>query len=1293
LIVNAIEIKDEILSKITESFSLTATNDYEIQKFREGRETSNGIAFTYDFRDEPKDVSKYDYHVFLLCGKYSSDNRTVTLDSFSTNENLKTIPDNAFMKGGQVDTKICLTIGLKVQLVSSYPKESTQPPVSSYPKESSNPKETMTQPQVSSQPPVSTQPLPKSNDKTVEESIEYYKRLLVKLGLGTKSITVSGNKANVLMFMMMLKTKIESERRNAKIPANGVNSTCMDLFKDGVFRTARRLYTYVKYYETVVANKTDNYSVMLQLILHDLKKLCLYGNETPLKENVEYYQIRKIEEKYLADLKLNRDDFLNQLAQYTSENMNIDQTLQDEVNSGFVKEVRDEVGDYDENLLDQVIEKFEENHRRGITGKNAWLMPIDSYVELLKDPDVENGLTLAEKEIMYNTKCKPFLKGYIDLLLEDDSTLKEKGTTNMFERLQQLNKLHDEHVANLKEKHGLKGDTTVQSIKKLNSKVGVIKLLEELTVILRDPDKDVFKDLSTESISWGTKLGYFTVAPGVALSVGYEKLKETAGNKLTIAGKNLLNYVKSRVTPAITSGTPIDVQQNPLLAQSQSPVTNNANNNNNNTVSASSNDAPLSSNDINLEINNLSNPNPSNLPTQPASAADDTERNAAASAAEEKRKQDNADAAKAEQEKAEAEAKAEQEKAEAEAKAEQEKAEAEAKAEQEKAEAEAKAEADRLEKERDAAEEKRIADAAEEKRIADAAEEKRNADAAVAKAEADKLEKERVAAEEKRKQEDAAAAAAAAEADKLEKERVAAEEKRKQEDAAAAAAAAEADKLEKEKAAVKIQAQIRKTNELKRLNEKKKERKQKQEIEKHKVEELGINWRKKMREAIKKGFLTDTSKTAGEKLLGDGVFSKALKTVTAAVVAELKTFWSKIPLDTSSPLQSKKFDGIVDEVAAKLDEFMKTNDADRDAFISKIRAEFKIDKLTDGGRLLQFQQKDNDGLNYWLEISKDNPDKETIFAMFKPEYYADFKKYVLKNVYGFEDSQAKKLLQIFSNFGVLCHMLEYMSANPEDVDKKYINMFQKMDLSEGKVTIAETDTTKSEVTMFRLFKELLARGIAKDDMQIIDGTNHAGSQDFVEIVLISFMYLVFSKPVFTEYTGWLGSSYKAYSYTDFLNNVLKEVVKYGSYIKAAINLISKCYYEEKNRKGYYTLVSKTNKTIKSIITLTEDINVVDTVLLELASLEHLRKTVDGEANAIIIANRIDGKRIGGKRIGGKRIGGKRIGGKRIGGKKFTHKFIKKSPLNKRNAKTTKKNKHFSASASDRTSASDRASTR
>jgi hypothetical protein len=209
--------------------------------------------------------------------------------------------------------------------------------------------------------------------------------------------------------------------------------------------------------------------------------------------------------------------------------------------------------------------------------------------------------------------------------------------------------------------------------------------------------------------------------------------------------------------------------------------------------------------------------------------------------------------------------------------------------------------------------------------------------------------------------------------------------------------------------------------------------------------------------------------------------------------------------------------------------------------------------------------------------------------------------------------------------------------------------------------------------MFSLFKQLLARGIAKDDMQIISETNHAENKDYVEIVLISFRYLVFSEPVIIQSTGWLGYSYIAYSYSDFLNGLQHELIKINSdsYIKAAINLISKCYYNDKDNKGH-TLVSETNTTITAIIGLTEDIDVVDAVLLGLASLEGLNKII----NKKVLQNKSN-------------KGGKTIGGKRIDGKKSTHKFIKKSPPHQKNAKTTKKNKHFSTSAGAGASASRR----
>jgi hypothetical protein len=183
-------------------------------------------------------------------------------------------------------------------------------------------------------------------------------------------------------------------------------------------------------------------------------------------------------------------------------------------------------------------------------------------------------------------------------------------------------------------------------------------------------------------------------------------------------------------------------------------------------------------------------------------------------------------------------------------------------------------------------------------------------------------------------------------------------------------------------------------------------------------------------------------------------------------------------------------------------------------------------------------------------------------------------------------------------------------------------------------------------------------------MQIIHDTNSSENKDYVEIVLISFMYLVFSEPVFIEITGWTSTSYNAYSYTDFLKGLQPELIKINSdsYIKAAINLISKCYY--KNEQNTQYLVSEKKHFINNIDV--DDIYVVNTVLNELAYVKDLPKTVNKQAA-----------------INKGMTGGKRIDGKRIDGKMFTRKIIKKSPLNKRNAKTTKKNKHLSPSSNRR----------
>jgi len=1742
--VDSIEIPD--FQQIADFFkNKQIGNDYEIQQFGNYYKANNDTlsVLTFDFGNEKRDDSKYKYYTFSLPGTF--ENNKITINNGFGIDYDGLVSNSSFQQRGEVGKSILLKIGLKVPNKSLAPVSSAsiQPLVDS--PSISNPK--------------------KSNDKIVEESIKYYKKLLVKLGLETKSITVSGHKANVLMFMMLMKTKLETMgNRNTAL------GTCTVFLKEGaVFRTARRLYSYIHYYEKMVAGKTDNYSMIIQLILYDLKNLCTYNKETPLKENLEYYKVRKIEENYIKDLKLDRDAFLQELSTYTVESVkkSIDPGFEESVETEFKEAVKAEVGEYDTTILTSVQHKFSSE----FDSTNSCNNLLETQTKDILVEIETNDMTIAQREILYNTKCKQYLQHHIDLLKQDDSTLKEKGATNYFTRIKDLNKLHDDHVAKLKQDHGLEKDTQVTSVKKLNSKIGVVKLLTELSDTLKKPGvskEEIFEKLSPESISWGTKLGYWTF---VAIPFG-QAGANAAHRALTKSGQKLFDHITSYLGKQ-TQGSNLDIEpyENPLHVQSldntskkqyddfeknisgqivsallknlsklkeyfpdvcvykevvtfepnelistevhdldifnftgnpfssysqefletcgdrlmaipfnynsgfaiiviqtingtrkveqfhstdehlykivpvikhfvekilsnkqsggeiENPLHSTINHTNKGTVAVDVNIASpaiqpnfefikprvINGSELWYILTRLRNTSKSQNTVSKEfedfkKSSFEIKRNLITELIKDSRLLNTIDDDKIGiHEKmcnAASEGKLEDLKniintnnnislAECPNKltplymasfnghkevvefllekgADVNQGITEDGATPLIAALESghldvfnlllKKNADTNKARTDGATPLFIASSLGKKEYVDILlttladiNQARTADGAtplivalnnehldvselllekkadINKARTDdgatplivalekkyldgfKLLLEKNADINKARTDDGAtpliiatqeglknivkllvdkgadltlkdnkgytafdyandneikniltpvvsappdqfegllngdqsqmqmppvlkydraiygipstvndveaqinldkwlaqlglsdktiyeikssvdfhgkpnlylnikqhfddqqllnsvqqivgnqvtpvgvnansnsnsnaglnsnvnlnsnagitpglnansnsnsnagltpglnasaglnanttlstnagnnvdsnptptpaiqAAEEAAEEAARQAEAARQEEAARQAEAArqeeAARQAEAARQEEAADAATKIQTQIRRKQEMKRFNYKI----QQKQRENHIVDELGNIWRTKMEEAINKGFLTNTNKTAGEKLLGEGVFNEQLKILKDAGVKELKTFWSKIP-PVAAP-DNLKFDELVTKVATKLDTFTDEDNAIRDTFVLKIKTDFKIDKLTDGSRLLQFKQKDNDCLDYWLEISKDNPDDTKLFDLFKPEYYIDidFKEYVLVKVYGFMDLQANKLLKIFSNFLVLCHMLEYMSANPETMPTKYINMFTKMNLSEGTVKIEETDTTKSEVTMFRLFKELLARGIATSDMQIIHDTNSSENKDYVEIVLISFMYLVFSEPVFIEITGWTSTSYNAYSYTDFLKGLQPELIKINSdsYIKAAINLISKCYY--KNDQNTQYLVSEKKHFINNIDV--DDIYVVNTVLNELAKVNNLTKTVNKQA--AINKGMTGGKRIDGKRIDGKRIDGKRIDGKRIDGKMFTRKIIKKSPLNKRNAKTTKKNKHLSPSSNRR----------
>ncbi len=473
------------------------------------------ISLLYKFRNVKKEDSEYDYFEFRLTG-FLENNGITTINEFSQD-------GDGRIRGGADRQKVTLNIGIKV------PKPA----------------------------PSAIQPKPES---FLSDEAKYYKNLLVRLGRDTKHIIVSGNKADVLLFMMMLKVKLDAQTNR-----KGPNGTCNELYKDPLIhlegrKVAKRLNSYISYYEKAVAGKTDNYSMMVQLILFDLKKLCAYDSKTPRKDDLQYYQVRKIEEKYTKDFGFNtkKKEFLKELTDRFPTNDAAKTSITgadiESAKEDFKKTVESEVGIYKDGLLESIQTKFPESK-------------LEECDRFLKDPLSNTSETIAAKEIQLNSKCNPYLKSLFDLILQDDSMLKdqeenitklkdkeenitklkdkeENTTKSSFQRLEALNRAHDVHIAQLKTDHNIL-DITVNSVQKLNSRIGIVTLLQELQDTLNKEgvtNDEILKKLSPESISWGTKLGYFTAVAAASVPFGIKKLAE---NTVTPVGKKIVDYLKS----------------------------------------------------------------------------------------------------------------------------------------------------------------------------------------------------------------------------------------------------------------------------------------------------------------------------------------------------------------------------------------------------------------------------------------------------------------------------------------------------------------------------------------------------------------------------------------------------------------------------------------------------------------------------------------------------------------------------------------------------------------------------
>jgi hypothetical protein len=157
--------------------------------------------------------------------------------------------------------------------------------------------------------------------------------------------------------------------------------------------------------------------------------------------------------------------------------------------------------------------------------------------------------------------------------------------------------------------------------------------------------------------------------------------------------------------------------------------------------------------------------------------------------------------------------------------------------------------------------------------------------------------------------------------------------------------------------------------------------------------------------------------------------------------------------------------------------------------VNNLKAEPNVPKLTDAAGLTKIT--DNDFKEYWLEKSKDNPDNTKITQLSKPEY-KDLENYVLEKFYGIIDkSKQVQLTSTFTSFVFLCHMLEFMHANPpESGTRTYIDIYKNLQIfnTGEKIETTEIDESTVKSVFFRYLRLSLMGGLDEKVKNLINDT-------------------------------------------------------------------------------------------------------------------------------------------------------------------------------------------------------------
>jgi len=178
------------------------------------------------------------------------------------------------------------------------------------------------------------------------------------------------------------------------------------------------------------------------------------------------------------------------------------------------------------------------------------------------------------------------------------------------------------------------------------------------------------------------------------------------------------------------------------------------------------------------------------------------------------------------------------------------------------------------------------------------------------------------------------------------------------------------------------------------------------------------------------------------------------------------------------------------------------------------------------------------GNSYFITLITPTSKNEDVFSEYKPEY-ADFKLYVLKDIYKISDETYRKLFYDKSDFFDVCRLLDYMTTNKYYTERFldiHYKICSKHKTCEKTISAFRFDPTKTiDIQAFAFFTDTLFNGLpspspsnAKTNynafVKQMGGLTATVIDYATQIILLSFYYSEFHGKKEITYTGWTTST-------------------------------------------------------------------------------------------------------------------------------------------------------------------------